>query len=57
MVPEQKPTMVHLRSSRQSKAHQTMPDIAAHNMLFQIAMIARKLAPNALPPLNPNHPN
>lgn len=57
IVPEQKPTMVNLRSNRQSNKHHTMPPKAAAIIEFQIAMIARKLAPNALPPLKPSQPN
>lgn len=57
IVPEQKPTMDHLRSMRKSSRHHTMPDIAPAIIEFQIAMIARRFAPNALPPLNPSQPN
>ena len=34
-----------------------MPDMAAAIIEFQIAMIARRFAPNAEPPLKPSHPN
>lgn len=57
IVPEQKPTIVNLRSNLQSSKHQTMPPNAAAIIEFQIATIARKLAPNALPPLKPSQPN
>ncbi len=49
--------MVHFRSMRKSRTHQTIPDRAAAIIEFQMAMIARKFAPKAEPPLKPNHPN
>lgn len=57
IVPEQKPTMVHRRSILKSNRHQTMPPNAAAIIEFQIAKIARRLAPKALPPLKPSQPN
>ena len=57
MAPEHHPTIDHLRASLQSRMHQVAaPNIAA-KLLFQQAITARRLAPKADPPLNPNHPN
>lgn len=57
IVPEQKPTIVHRRSIRKSNKHQTAPPKAAAIIVFQMAMTARRFAPNALPPLKPSQPN
>jgi len=57
MVPEQKPTIVHRRSIRKSRRHQTIPPNDAAIIVFHTAKIARRFAPKALPPLKPIHPN
>ena len=54
IVPEQKPTMVNFLSSLQSRRHQTIPPREAAIMEFQMAIIARRFAPKALPPLKPD---
>src|SRR5215469_1011520 len=57
MAPEHHPTMDHLRASLQSRSTQDIePNIAAR-LEFQQAMTARRLAPNAEPPLKPSQPN
>ncbi len=53
MVPEQKPTVEYFFSNLQSSRHQTIPPKAAASIEFQMAVIARRLAPKALPPLKP----
>ena len=57
MHPEHQPTMDHLRARRQSRRTQVMAANIAVKLLFQQAMVARRLAPNAEPPLKPSHPN
>lgn len=57
MHPEHQPTMDHLRARRQSRMVQVMAANMAVMLLFQHAMVARKLAPKADPPLKPSHPN
>jgi hypothetical protein len=49
--------MLQRRSSRKSSNTQVIPPNADASMEFQMAIIARKFAPNAEPPLNPSHPN
>jgi hypothetical protein len=55
--PEHHPTIDHLRASLKSRMHQVIAPNIAVRQEFQQAMTARRLAPNADPPLNPNHPN
>lgn len=57
MTPEHQPTMDHLRARRQSRRTQVIAANMAVRLEFQQAMVARRLAPNADPPLKPNHPN
>lgn len=57
MQPEHQPTMDHLRARRQSRRTQVMAANMAVKLLFQQAMVARRLAPKAEPPLKPNQPN
>lgn len=57
ITPEHHPTMDHLRARRQSSKTQEIAANMAVRLLFQQAMTARRLAPKADPPLNPNHPN
>lgn len=57
MQPEHHPTMDHFLASLKSSRHQVAAATIAVKQLFQHAITALKLAPNALPPLNPSHPN
>lgn len=57
IVPEQNPTILHLRSIRKSSTHQTIPPKAAASIVFHMAKMARRFAPKALPPLKPSQPN
>src|ERR1051326_550896 len=57
MVPEHQPTMDHLRASLQSRTtHATAAKVAV-KLEFQQAIVARRLAPKAEPPLKPSQPN
>jgi hypothetical protein len=49
--------MLQRLSSRKSSKTQVIPPNAAASMEFQMAIMARKFAPKAEPPLNPSHPN
>lgn len=57
MTPEHQPTMDHFLARRKSSRHQVMAANMAVRHEFQQAMVARRLAPKADPPLNPSHPN
>lgn len=57
MQPEHQPTMDHFRARRQSSKTQVAAANIAVKLEFQQATVARRLAPKADPPLNPNHPN
>lgn len=57
MVPEHQPTSDHFLARRKSRRVQVMAANMAVKQVFQQAIAARRLAPNAEPPLNPNQPN
>jgi hypothetical protein len=57
IVPEHQPTIDHFRARRQSSRTQVMAPNAAVKFVFQEAIVARRLAPKAEPPLNPSQPN
>ena len=55
--PEHHPTILHFFASLKSRMHQVIDANMAAKQEFQQAITARRLAPKAEPPLNPNHPN
>lgn len=57
MTPEHQPTIDHFFARRKSSKHQVMAANMAVKQEFQQAMVARRLAPKAEPPLKPSHPN
>lgn len=57
MVPEHQPTRDHFLARRKSSRHQVMAATMAVRHEFQQAMVARRLAPKAEPPLKPSQPN
>ena len=57
MQPEHHPTIDHFLARRKSSRHHVAAATIAVKHEFQHAITALKFAPNALPPLNPNHPN
>ena len=57
MAPEHHPTIDHFLANRQSSMTHEIDAKAAVRLEFQHAMTARKLAPNAEPPLKPSQPN
>lgn len=56
-APEQKPTADHFLSSLQSHSIHVSPPTLAARFVTMHAWTARRFAPSADPPLNPNHPN
>lgn len=57
IAPEHQPTMDHFFANLKSRRTQVIEANMAHKFVFQQAITARRLAPKALPPLNPSHPN
>ena len=57
MHPEHHPTIDHFLARRKSSSTHVAAATMAVKHEFQHAMTARRFAPNALPPLNPSHPN
>ena len=57
MAPEHQPTIDHFLASLQSRRTQVIAANIEVRLEFQQAIVARKLAPKADPPLKPSHPN